>query len=82
MPLRQVYRLEPFDRLRPEERSQVLGVQGNVWTEYMPDMACVEFMILPRLAALAEVGWPVNGNAIAPDGSTTYRQRGPDSGPD
>lgn len=57
VPLRQVYRLEPFDRLRPEERSQVLGVQGNVWTEYMPDMECVEFMILPRLAALAEVGW-------------------------
>ena len=27
-------------------------------------------------------GGPVNGNAIAPDGSTTYRQRGPDSGPD
>ena len=66
VPLRQVYRLEPFDRLRPEERSQVLGVQGNVWTEYMPDMECVEFMILPRLAALAEVGWACERKCYRP----------------
>lgn len=60
VPLRQVYRLEPFDQLRPEEQSRIFGVQANVWTEYMPDMACVEHMILPRMAAVAEIGWACN----------------------
>lgn len=54
LPLQQVYRLDPYDRLLPKERANVLGVQANVWTEYMPDMQCVERMVLPRLAALAE----------------------------
>ena len=57
LPLRQVYRLDPYDRRLPKERENVLGVQANVWTEYMPDMQCVERMVLPRLAALAETAW-------------------------
>ena len=57
LPLQQVYRLDPYDRLLPKERANVLGVQANVWTEYMPDMQCVERMVLPRLAALAETAW-------------------------
>ena len=34
-----------------------MGVQGNVWTEYMPDFASVMYMTYPRAAAVAEVGW-------------------------
>ena len=35
----------------------ILGVQGNIWREYMVDFRQVEHMLLPRLAALAEVAW-------------------------
>lgn len=36
---------------------QVVGVQGQLWTEYMPTPQAVEYMAFPRLSALAEVGW-------------------------
>lgn len=36
---------------------KVLGVQGNVWTEYIPSENRLEYMVFPRLLALAEVGW-------------------------
>ena len=35
----------------------ILGVQGNLWTEYIPDFRQVKHMLLPRLAAIAETGW-------------------------
>lgn len=35
----------------------LLGLQANVWTEYIPTTQQVEYMVLPRLAALAEVLW-------------------------
>lgn len=35
----------------------VWGVQGNVWTEYIPTPEHAEYMIYPRLLALAEVAW-------------------------
>lgn len=57
LPLRQSYRLDPYDQLRPEEQRNILGVQANIWAEYIPDMQNVQFKVLPRLAALAEVGW-------------------------
>jgi hexosaminidase len=50
-----------FEPIPPEfdasQSRHVLGLQGNVWTEYMPDMRQVEYMTWPRAAALAEVGW-------------------------
>lgn len=55
--LRQVYRLDPYNQLRVEEQKFVLGVQANIWTEYMPEFKNVEYMALPRLAAVAEIGW-------------------------
>jgi hexosaminidase len=36
---------------------RVVGVQGQLWTEYMPAAPAVEYMAFPRLSALAEVGW-------------------------
>jgi hexosaminidase len=57
-PLNKVYAYEPIPTaLTPEEATFVLGTQANVWTEYMPDPNHVEYMVLPRLAALAEVMW-------------------------
>lgn len=57
-PLSKVYALEPVPAvLTEEEQSFILGAQANVWTEYIPTFGQVEYMLLPRLAALSEVQW-------------------------
>jgi hexosaminidase len=57
-PLDKVYGFEPVpDSLTPAEATHVLGAQGNVWTEYMQTPEHVEYMVLPRMLALAEVVW-------------------------
>ena len=56
--LKKVYSFEPTPKeLNADEAKHILGAQGNVWTEYIPDPAQVEFMALPRMIALAEVVW-------------------------
>ncbi len=58
-PLEHVYEYDPVpDSLkgRPEE-CLFLGVQGNVWTEMIPTPEQYEYMIYPRILALAEIGW-------------------------
>ena len=56
--LEKVYSYEPIPEiLNEEEASHILGAQGNVWTEYMETPDYVEYMILPRMAALSEVNW-------------------------
>jgi hexosaminidase len=58
LPLDTVYAYEPVPaELTPAEARHVLGAQAQVWTEYMPNPKRVEFMVFPRLAALAEVVW-------------------------
>ena len=57
-PLRKVYSFEmSFPELTPEEQARLLGVQANLWTEYIPTSSQLEYMLLPREAALAEVQW-------------------------
>lgn len=57
-PLDKVYAFEPIpDNLPRELHRRILGAQGNVWTEYMPNADHVEYMTFPRLCALAEVLW-------------------------
>ncbi|MGV3604132.1 MAG: beta-N-acetylhexosaminidase [Dyadobacter fermentans] len=52
------YSFEPTpEALSAEEAKHILGVQGNVWTEYMKTPAYVQYMVWPRATALAEVGW-------------------------
>jgi len=61
--LAKVYSYEPIPaELTKEEGQLVLGAQANVWTEYMPTADHVEYMIFPRLAALAEVVWSPKGH--------------------
>ncbi len=56
--LEKVYSYEPTpDSLSAEEAKHIMGAQGNVWTEYMENSAKVEYMAMPRMAALAEVVW-------------------------
>ena len=57
-PLEKVCGFEPVPAGLPADLSQqIVGAQGNVWTEYMPDERHVEYMVFPRLCALAEVLW-------------------------
>jgi len=57
-PVSAVYDYEPVPTgLTPEQQKHVLGVQGQLWTEYMHDWKKVEYMAFPRIAALAEVAW-------------------------
>ena len=61
LPLENVYSLDPYDQLTPDEQKNVIGVQGNMWTEHTPTFKHVEYMLLPRMAAIAEVGWNYYG---------------------
>jgi len=57
-PLEHVYAFEPVPPgLSRTESAHILGAQGNVWTEYMAATDYVEYMVLPRMLALAEVVW-------------------------
>ena len=56
--LRTMYEYNPVPEvLTPEEQRYIIGVEGCVWTEYMPTPARVEYMAWPRMCAIAESGW-------------------------
>ncbi|MDR3687941.1 MAG: beta-N-acetylhexosaminidase [Fimbriimonas sp.] len=58
LPLRRVYGYEPVPKeLNAEEAKHVLGAQGQLWTEYIPNPKRLEFMGFPRTCALSEVLW-------------------------
>jgi hexosaminidase len=63
LPLERVYSYEPISsEFKPEARKHVLGVQGQLWAEYVPNPKHAEYMYFPRAAALAEVAWtPAEG---------------------
>lgn len=57
-PLEWVYSFEPLPaELTPEEQKHILGLQGNVWTEYILSDDHLEMMAFPRAFAIAETGW-------------------------
>lgn len=57
LPLEKVYGYDPFDGLDEGQRKHILGVQANLWTEYIATPEYLEYMLLPRMAALSEVQW-------------------------
>ncbi len=61
-PLKQVYSYEPLSEKTASSAlaDHLLGVQGNLWTEYIETTQHADYMIYPRLMALAEVGWSHN----------------------
>ena len=62
LPLDQVYAYEPLPtELSAAEQKYILGVQGNLWTEYINTPEEVEYMVFPRAIALAEIGWMQTG---------------------
>lgn len=57
-PLDKVYSYDPVpSELNVEQAQYIMGVQANLWTEYILDFKHVQYMIFPRLMALSEVGW-------------------------
>ncbi|WP_298425560.1 family 20 glycosylhydrolase [uncultured Kordia sp.] len=58
LPLKKVYNFNPIpEELTKEEAKYVLGVQGNIWTEYISTSEEVEYMAFPRAIAMAETAW-------------------------
>jgi len=57
LPISKVYSFEPFDGIPEENQQYILGVQSNLWTEYVAYPQHVYYMLLPRLDALSEVQW-------------------------
>ncbi|MDQ7949775.1 MAG: family 20 glycosylhydrolase [Pedobacter sp.] len=46
-----------YAKMAPEDKSYIQGVQACIWTEGMSSMRKVQYMLLPRMLALAEIGW-------------------------
>ncbi|MBR3977070.1 MAG: family 20 glycosylhydrolase [Bacteroidaceae bacterium] len=57
MPLQKVYSYNPTEGLEEQQAKFIYGVQGNLWVEYIPTEELVEYMIYPRILAIAEIGW-------------------------
>lgn len=60
-PIEKVYEFTPVPPgLSEKESALILGAQANLWTEYIPDMKHLEYMVYPRALALSQVLWSVN----------------------
>ncbi|GAB3907011.1 hypothetical protein GCM10028826_11340 [Mucilaginibacter boryungensis] len=62
-PLWKAYNYNPdYTDLTTADRTHILGVEACVWTEHIPSVAKLQYMLLPRLLALAETGWAKQSN--------------------
>lgn len=58
LPLKRVYSYNPVpDSLPDPAKELIMGVQGNLWCEYVPTDSHAEYMLWPRMTAIAEIGW-------------------------
>jgi len=58
LPLKKVYSYDPIiEGISEKQASQIMGAQGNVWTEYIPTARMVEYRSQPRMAAVGELTW-------------------------
>lgn len=55
--LEKVYSYNPFEGFPSEDIGHILGVQANLWTEYVATPEHLEYMLMPRLQALSELQW-------------------------
>lgn len=68
LPLEKVYSFNPIpEELNEEESKYVLGGQGNIWTEYIPNEKQLEYMAFPRILAMSEVLWSPTDKKNYPD---------------
>lgn len=58
LPLSKVYNYEPYSsELASEEHKFIIGVQANLWTEYIHSESKANYMLFPRVLALSEIAW-------------------------
>ena len=58
LPVSRVYEFRPLPKeLTPEQQKHIIGLQANIWTEYITSFRHVEYMAMPRMDALAEIQW-------------------------
>ena len=58
LPLKKVYSYDPLpDSISPEQADLLYGVQGNLFAEYIPTEQHMEYMMYPRMLAIAEIAW-------------------------
>ncbi len=58
LPIEKVYSYEPVPaELTADEAKYIIGTQGNLWSEYIPNPEKVEYMVWPRACATAEIAW-------------------------
>ena len=62
-----VYNYVPAKDVPADLQAKYLGVQANFWTEWVEDAATVEYLMMPRLAAVAEAGWTPQPRRAYPD---------------
>jgi hexosaminidase len=55
--VQKLYSYEPYEGMTPGTEDHILGVQANLWTEYVTSPEFLEYMLLPRMCALSEVQW-------------------------
>ena len=60
------------ERLSPEQKKYIWGVQANLWAEWIPTMKRIEYLIVPRMIALSEIAWAEP--AAKPSLEEFYRQ--------
>jgi len=56
-PIEKVYSYDALEGVPADAQDHILGVQANLWTEYIATDRHLEYMLLPRLAALSEIQW-------------------------
>ncbi len=64
VPVVKSYSFDPQAGMTEEEKPHMIGVQANMWTEYIADTEYLEYMLNPRLAAISEVQWCMPENKI------------------
>ena len=57
LPLEKVYGFEPLEDIPTGAEKHIIGVQANLWTEYISTEEHLQYMLLPRMLALSEVQW-------------------------
>lgn len=61
LPLEKVYGYEPMEGMPEDGEDHILGVQCNLWAEFLKTEVDLEYQLLPRMSALSEVGWIPKG---------------------
>jgi hexosaminidase len=75
VPLQKVYSYDPAVGLTNAQSKNLLGVQGQLWSEYLPDFKQLEYMAHPRSYALAEVAWSPRGRSASGGGYAGFIER-------